>query len=108
MEERRPGEGNLENKSINFLNVVCGNAGNADLETDSREWEASLAYCVDNTMSRNLSYKLEPLPDLLLNEIRDPTGSMNRAWNRLRKGGSRGYPGYGGTGAAIATTRKFL
>ena len=33
---------------------------------------------------------------------------MNRAWKRLRNGGSRGYPVYGGTGAAMAITRKFL
>lgn len=39
---------------------------------------------------------------------REPIGSMKRAWKRLRKGGSSGYPGYGGTGAAIAITRKFL
>ena len=37
-----------------------------------------------------------------------PIGSMNRAWNLLRKGGSIGYPVYGGTGAAMATTLKFL
>lgn len=40
--------------------------------------------------------------------IRDPTGSIKRAWKRLRNGGSSGYPVYGGTGAAMAITRKFL
>lgn len=35
-------------------------------------------------------------------------GSMKRAWKRLLNGGSNGYPGYGGTGAAIAMTLKFL
>ena len=46
--------------------------------------------------------------DVRVRAIKDPMGSTKRAWKRLRKGGSRGYPVYGGTGAAIAITRKFL
>lgn len=91
-----------------FESAVCGNGGRAVFETASSAFLDSVAYCVDRMMSRSASKVEEILPERLLRESNAPNGSTKRAWNRLLNGGSRGYPGYGGTGAAMAMTLKFL
>lgn len=73
-----------------LANAVCGNCGSVDFETASRGPAVSLANWVESTISLSLVYSSLSGVSGTSRAVNEPTGSMNRAWNLLRNGGSRG------------------